>query len=266
MEAKKLPYLWEVRKGDKSSLVCGTQHVVPYDYSTSISELLEGKKFLLVERTRTDIDLERYFSSDATGSSLEKVLKKEELKKLDLFKPYFEKIFGSEKKIEQLTPFSLYNIIGTKLCKEFFFNMESNMRKIAQEKGIPVIGLETLEERIYHAKKNEELFIRRLKKYLNLIFPSTNTKNYSDVFLKIAISMAGEFYASGNLDFFELRINKKKVHRSMRTRNRRIVKRCEPYLEWGDAFIAVGLVHLIGKSGILKELEKRGYEVRRIFP
>jgi len=48
-------------------------------------------------------------------------------------------------------------------------------------------------------------------------------------------------------------------------RNIRMVKRMEARLQEGNAFIAVGALHLPGKKGMLKLLEERGYQVSAVY-
>lgn len=53
--------------------------------------------------------------------------------------------------------------------------------------------------------------------------------------------------------------------RLLDTRNDRMVERMQPRLAEGGAFIAVGALHLPGESGILKQLEGRGYRLTRLY-
>ncbi len=48
-------------------------------------------------------------------------------------------------------------------------------------------------------------------------------------------------------------------------RNPRMVTRMEPYLKSGQAFIAIGALHLPGKMGVLNLLAKRGYRVSVVY-
>jgi len=48
-------------------------------------------------------------------------------------------------------------------------------------------------------------------------------------------------------------------------RNIRMVKRMEKRLQEGNAFIAIGALHLPGKKGMLKLLQDRGYKVSAIY-
>ena len=53
--------------------------------------------------------------------------------------------------------------------------------------------------------------------------------------------------------------------RFLDARNDRMVERMQPRLAEGGAFIAVGALHLPGESGILKQLESRGFQLTRLY-
>ena len=53
--------------------------------------------------------------------------------------------------------------------------------------------------------------------------------------------------------------------RLLTSRNRLMAERMETALEAGKAFIAVGALHLPGEAGILALLERRGFEITRVF-
>jgi uncharacterized protein YbaP (TraB family) len=48
-------------------------------------------------------------------------------------------------------------------------------------------------------------------------------------------------------------------------RNHRMVERMSAYVEAGNAFIAVGALHLPGPEGILQLLKKRGYRIEAVY-
>lgn len=48
-------------------------------------------------------------------------------------------------------------------------------------------------------------------------------------------------------------------------RNRRMVERMQPYLEAGNAFVAVGALHLPGDEGLLGLLDRRGYTLKPVY-
>ena len=48
-------------------------------------------------------------------------------------------------------------------------------------------------------------------------------------------------------------------------RNRRMLERIQPRLREGNAFIAVGALHLPGKDGLLTLLRNKGYRVSPVY-
>ena len=48
-------------------------------------------------------------------------------------------------------------------------------------------------------------------------------------------------------------------------RSQQMLKRLAPYLEAGNAFIAVGALHLPGDEGLLQELEAQGYRATAVY-
>ena len=57
-------------------------------------------------------------------------------------------------------------------------------------------------------------------------------------------------------EFQELLVNR---------RNRLMAERLHPYLQQGNAFVAVGALHLPGETGLLNLLEQRGYTLRVLY-
>ncbi len=55
------------------------------------------------------------------------------------------------------------------------------------------------------------------------------------------------------------------IERMVDTRNERMVGRIAARLAEGNAFVAVGALHLSGERGILSLLEKQGYRVSRVY-
>lgn len=55
------------------------------------------------------------------------------------------------------------------------------------------------------------------------------------------------------------------AQRLLYDRNRRMVEHMQPQLTQGNAFIAVGALHLYGEKGILGLLERDGWRVTRVY-
>jgi len=76
-----------------------------------------------------------------------------------------------------------------------------------------------------------------------------------------ALAKAAEQDAAERYPAFAREFNR----RAIDDRNRRMVERMQPRLEKGDAFIAVGALHLPGKRGIIHLLRERGYRVTSVW-
>ena len=48
-------------------------------------------------------------------------------------------------------------------------------------------------------------------------------------------------------------------------RNTRMVERMQPQLKSGNAFIAVGALHLYGERGVLSLLAREGFRITRVY-
>ena len=55
------------------------------------------------------------------------------------------------------------------------------------------------------------------------------------------------------------------MYRLLTRRNERMVQRMQPRLKEGNAFIAVGALHLPGEEGLLKKLADRGYTITTVY-
>ena len=60
-------------------------------------------------------------------------------------------------------------------------------------------------------------------------------------------------------------MGKKLMHQLIDQRNARMVTRMEPFLKRGQAFIAIGALHLPGEVGVLNLLAKQGYRVSVVY-
>ena len=61
------------------------------------------------------------------------------------------------------------------------------------------------------------------------------------------------------------RLNDAITRRLLNERNVRMAERLQPRLKEGNAFVAVGALHLYGVNGVLAELERRGWRVTRVY-
>jgi len=136
----------------------------------------------------------------------------------------------------------------------------------ALQAGKPVHGLETIREQLAIFDELPE------DRQLDLLRDAV--ENFPDFDAMYAELLAA--WRQRDLDHL-LSINKEMLQagdrqfaadiqeRVVTGRNHVMAERMEPYLKAGNAFVAVGALHLPGKEGLLALLRQRGYSVRAIY-
>ena len=136
----------------------------------------------------------------------------------------------------------------------------------AQKRGVPVYGLETVEEQLGLFEGLPEAdqismlsaAIRDNDK-LGPVFEHM-IRSYLARDLEGLMTWAIDQTAGDNprhREIFEVRF--------LERRNRLMAERLKPRLKTGRAFIAVGAAHLPGKTGLLNLLAQQGYTVERVY-
>ncbi len=144
--------------------------------------------------------------------------------------------------------------------------LDERLEQVAMARGVPVHGLETPEEQIaafdgmsepdqiglLHSLLAEGWIIETLhaellENYLSRDIAATRA-------MMLATVREGEEHL---LQVFEQRL--------IIDRNHRMVARMLDRLGQGGTFVAVGALHLPGEDGILRLLERRGFEISRVY-
>lgn len=140
-------------------------------------------------------------------------------------------------------------------------SMESFFEQIAQEQGIPVYGLDNIGETMYMLFDREPFHwqCQELKKVIDYPEREVNQERaIMNLYLygrltDIAFQISGPDNTT-SISFSDYNIYCK--------RNQQWVKRLQPYLREGKAFITLNAIYLGGEKGLLSELKKAGYRVR----
>ena len=136
----------------------------------------------------------------------------------------------------------------------------------AQKEGKELVGLETIEEqftavasvpREFHVNAlNETLELGSLAESVMETTKALYLEGETGLLLPLIRAYAPKTYdGKGYADFQELLIAK---------RNRLMAERAAPYLEKGNAFMAVGALHLPGESGLVALLREQGFTVEPV--
>jgi len=143
--------------------------------------------------------------------------------------------------------------------------LDRALQQAADNRGIPVYGLESVDEQIAaFSDMSEKDQIESLRLVIEL------NPQIESLFAEMK-----EAYLAGNLDRLHAMVRQMYAGKSKRLakqfeerfiglRNRRMANRMARHVKQGGAFVAIGALHLSGKDGVLSLLEKRGYKVRRV--
>ena len=142
-------------------------------------------------------------------------------------------------------------------------SMETFFEVVAQEKGLPVYGLDDVGETMYMLFDREPFHwqCEELQKVID--YPEREVQQERTLL---------EMYRMGRLADMAYQVagpdNKTSISYSdyqvYAQRNRTWVKRLQPYLRDGHAFIALNAIYLGGDKGLLAALREAGYRVRAV--
>lgn len=171
-------------------------------------------------------------------------------------------------KLSRMKPSYLTEMLRTELMKQWLHydeqtSMESFFEYVAAERGIPVIGLDEIGETMYMLFDREP-FHWQCDELLKVSeFPEREVKQERTI---------KDMYLSGRLADISYQIespdNKSSISYSdyqiYCARNKEWVKRLQPYLQEGAAFITLNAIYLGGDKGLLQLLRAAGYRVRPV--
>lgn len=136
----------------------------------------------------------------------------------------------------------------------------------ATEQGKQTAGLESVEEQIGVLDKlslqEQTIMLEDTLRHLpemEQIFAELHAAYLARDLARL-VRISDEMQAKGNRE-----LGKKVMHQLVDVRNRRMVERMEAYLKPGNAFIAIGALHLPGEAGVLKLLARKGYRVSAVY-
>lgn len=167
--------------------------------------------------------------------------------------------------IQSMKPWALAMTLSMPKPKTGLF-LDMALMQRAQEQGKPVDGLETVDEQLNVLDRLSlreqsimlEDTLRQLPE-LERMFAQLHALYLARDLGRIA-KLADEQQAKGNRE-----VGRKVMDQLLTQRNRRMAERAESHLRQGNAFIAVGALHLPGQDGVLSLLAKRGYRISVVY-
>lgn len=259
--------LYEVTgKGLKSpSYIYGTIHIIceeDFFVSPSTEKALAQAKKLFLEIDLSDADLAMKMQMALVHPEFKNIkdfINEEEKEALEA---YFKKKLGAG--LDQLgimKPFALSSMLtmgllqceGNKSYEEYFMTL-------AQEKKIPIAGLESLEDqiKIFDAIPYEEQ-VRDLVKMV--IEPSEGEKEFEEMMRYYKAQDAQALYSEVIMKNDQFANHKEVL---LDNRNKNWIPVMLESMKKHSTFVAVGAGHLAGEQGVLELLRKAGYQVKPV--
>jgi len=136
----------------------------------------------------------------------------------------------------------------------------------ATEQGKQTAGLESVEEQLsifdQLSLREQTIMLEDTLKHLpemEKIFAELHAAYLARDLARL-VQISDDMMAKGNRA-----LGKKVMYQLVEVRNRRMVERMEAHLKQGNAFVAIGALHLSGEAGVLKLLAKQGYRVSAVY-
>lgn len=264
--------LWKISgNGLKNeSYLFGTHHLIPIQFLDSIPGVYPAfnkSKMIVSEIVLSDVDVANKIQKAAMLPDtilIEDLLTPEEFEFVD--KELINVLQMSLMNVNKMHPSLIQTLYELELYKErahFDENTKSDsyFQLVANQKGIPVKGLETVEKQIELLFPRDKLK-EKAQDLINVIKnKDTLYKEYEEV---------NALYRRGDLESIE-RLNQvsnkewgvtpEENAKMIDNRNIDWSKQLPALMKSNSCFIAVGALHLPGENGLIKLLRKEGYKV-----
>ena len=263
--------LWKIEKpGLQPSHLYGTMHVG----DPRVLKLAEPVEQAFVNADRFVMEMLLNFRAVGVitsgsffndGRTLSSVMQADEYDRvIKLFK---REVFLPEKVINNMRPWAVLMALMVPGQAQLEADQALDMvlyRRAAMRK-VPLIGLESPEEQlaVFESLSIEEqvwLLNKSVEEYAQLDLQMKQMlKAYLDRDLAGLVMLQDQFrYDDSDID-------DKFNYELIEKRNIRMVERMQSVLQQGNAFIAIGALHLPGENGVLHLLEQQGYSVSQIY-
>ena len=267
--------LWKISGKDltKPSYLFGTHHLIPISFLDSVPGLFKAFgncETVVGEMILNNIDANAQIMQAAMlpqGITMDSLLKKDDYTLVDAELKAVLK-FGL-KELGLMNPSIIRTMYELEVYKHATGHSEdvqsdSYFQLVAGHKNMKIIGLEGIEEQINLLFGNKDL-----KREAQLLVETIRHKTE----IVIQINTLNNAYRAGKIEKLVDLAKKQDDKPSMTdeeytamidNRNFNWLKLLPCYMKESSCFIAVGALHLGGENGLVKQLRKKGYKVRRV--
>jgi uncharacterized protein YbaP (TraB family) len=258
--------LWKISGNGlaKPSYLYGTIHIIgveDYFLGKNVRKKLVGSEVLVMETDLNNINVAELTKLSVldSGKTIKDYMNAGDY---EVLRSFMEdsigiKKFTFEMAYARLKPFYIEQLIFFRFMKEKE-SYEQNFKQLAEEKNIPIEGLETFEEQLRFL---EDIPLEsQLKSLVHTI------KNYSreaDQLTELITAYKKQDLAALTkaVEEDEDQLMKKKL---VDKRNSNWIPKLNSYMHAKQCFIAVGAAHLGGENGLIQLLQQQGYTVQPI--
>lgn len=251
--------LWQINKGSlKPSYIFGTMHSEDQRVLNLIPSISE--RFKTADNVAFEVLMDMPTMTKSANAmfilgnkTLDKLIDKELFDQIvKALKPY--KIPSNM--VKYFKPWAVMLILNMPPSKTGKF-LDLQLYKQAQDLKLPTHGLETVDEQL-------AVFEVMSIKYQVFLLKET-LKTSPDIWEQmLKLYLQGDLNALLKLSHSDDAIMKDLYKRLIDDRNLKMLKRMEKLLQKGNAFIAIGALHLPGEKGVLQLLKQRAYVVKAI--
>jgi len=253
--------LWKVEGKNlkKTSYIFGTIHIIPQkDYFEPVGmvDALEKSELYVGELNLADssaIGLEMMSNmAMKNDTTLDMLLSPQDYKKLDSF--FVSKMGMGIELFKSLKPILISTMLLPLTSGEEVTSYEMELLKKANQKGIPMAGLESVSEQMSFI--DQLPYTYQAKELMKVMDGEVKDDDFTVLI---------DAYKSQNIDVLAEEI-KKQTQSSiamesilLNDRNKNWIPKIEQLIQKQACFIAVGAGHLGGNEGIIKLLRHKGY-------
>ncbi|MCW9046831.1 MAG: TraB/GumN family protein [Gammaproteobacteria bacterium] len=263
--------LWKIEKqGIGNSYLYGTMHVADprvTNLSTEVEQAFKQADHFAMEVLMNfqamGIITSASFFND--GRTLKGVMGHIEYKRLTSL--INKRIFISEDVINNMKPWAVLMLLMMPVDQQSQGSSALDMvlYRRASQRNMKLSGLETAHEQV---SVFDSMSIKEQLWMLNRSIEEIETTDAQmpemlDAYVSRDLARLVQIQESFMYDDSE--IDDQFMYQLLDVRNVRMVKRMTPILETGQAFIAIGALHLPGESGVLHLLEQQGYKVTSVY-
>lgn len=265
-QTHKKSVLWEIsgNKLSQPSYLFGTVHIMDsVDYfmdESVVDNLLQSKKLVFeVNTSMPDYAQKALQKALMKNDSLDNIYTKDEYEKLNNF---FKNEFGFPlSAVKKMKPFYLSSVVVALSMPKSAKSYEEELKKIADENGIEISGISTLEK--------ESEILDRMDMDIQKYSLEEAIDEYKNGFKQkeeiVKLYQQNDIYGIDDVLTRNTHEANKKIYDIM-FHQRHIVwiPIMEQLMRKETCFFAVGVGHLPGELGLIDQLRKLGYKVKPI--